>query len=128
VAVDDVHGTIDLKVGISYDGPLPVALVPEGPILTQTQRARLRDLGARVVRDGITGQDAVTALLMRCRRPTGRRGHRCVARGRPRPEVAVRLVLNLRDSYLPLQGPLGTGKTFTAANQILELTAASSAG
>ena len=35
VAVDDARGTIDLKVGAGYDGPLPAALVPDGPIATQ---------------------------------------------------------------------------------------------
>ena len=31
-AVDDEHGTIDLKIGNGYDGPLPAALVEGGPI------------------------------------------------------------------------------------------------
>ena len=62
--VDDEHGTIDLKIGKLYDGPLPAALVEDGPIGTQTQAQRLRDLGERVARDGLDGRDAATALLL----------------------------------------------------------------
>ena len=83
---------------------------------------RLRDLGDRVVREGVTGQDAGTALLLRLRPDDGGspagplRGD-----GEPVTDAAVRLVLALRGSYLPIQGPPGTGKTYTAALQILEL-------
>jgi uncharacterized protein len=122
VAIDDALGVIDLKIGAGYDGPLPVSLGPEGPIPTPAQRDRLRDLGARVVRDGVSGRDVATALLLRSRPADG------AALGEPlrradenTADAAVRLVLALRDSYLPIQGPPGTGKTFTAARQILEL-------
>ena len=122
VEVDDALGMIDLKIGARYDGPLPAALVPDGPIATPTQRARLRDLGARVVQDGVSGRDAATALLRRSR-PTdgGQYGEPLRSAGEATADAAVRLVLALGDSYLPIQGPPGTGKTFTAARQILEL-------
>jgi uncharacterized protein len=122
VAIDDALGVIDLKIGAGYDGPMPASLVPEGPIPTPNQRDRLRGLGARVVRDGVSGRDAATALLLRSRPADG------AAPGEPlrdasetTGDAAVRLVVALRNSYLPIQGPPGTGKTFTAARQILEL-------
>ena len=59
--VDDARGTIDLKMGSTYSGPWPAALVEAGPPRTWEQRDRLRDLGDRVVRDGIGGEDAATA-------------------------------------------------------------------
>ena len=74
------------------------------------------------MREGVTGQDAGTALLLRLRPDDGGglagplRGDGEAATG-----AAVRLVLALRGSYLPIQGPPGTGKTFTAVLQILEL-------
>ena len=124
VAIDDALGVIDLKIGAGYDGPLPVSLVPDGPIPTPTQRDRLRDLGARVVRDGVGGHDAATALLLRSRPADGAAlGEPLRNAGETTADAAVRLVLGLRDSYLPIQGPPGTGKTFTAARQILELIA-----
>jgi uncharacterized protein len=124
VAIDDALGVIDLKIGVGYDGPLPVSLVPEGPIRTPAQRDRLRDLGARVVRDGVSGRDAATALLLRSRPADGAlRGEPLRNAGETPAGAAVRLALAVRDSYLPIQGPPGTGKTFTAARQILELIA-----
>jgi len=122
VRIDDASGAIDLKIGVGYDGPLPVSLVPEGPIPAPAQRDRLRDLGARVVRDGVSGRDAATALLLRSRPADGATpGEPLRHAGETTGDAAVRLVLVLRDSYLPIQGPPGTGKTFTAARQIVEL-------
>jgi predicted RecB family nuclease len=120
--LDDEHGTIDLKVGQAYAGPWPAALVEDSPVGTKVLAERLRDLGDRVVREGATGQDAGTALLLRLR-PDGGGGPAGPLRGDGEPvtDAAVRLVLALRGSYLPIQGPPGTGKTFTAALQILEL-------
>jgi predicted RecB family nuclease len=129
--VDDAAGTIDLKVGSAYTGPWPAALVETGPPGTGEQQHRLRDLGDRVVRDGISGGDAATALLLR--RPPDGGGDPPDGGGGPAGSLradgetasaaAVRLAVSLRDSYLPMQGPPGTGKTYTAAEQILELIA-----
>ena len=76
VKIDDASGVIDLKIGAGYDGPLPASLVPEGPIPTPAQRDRLRDLGARVVRDGVErsrrGHGPAAAVSPRRRRHAGR--------------------------------------------------------
>jgi predicted RecB family nuclease len=119
-AVDDAAGTIDLKIGNTYGGSLPAGLVEGGPLSTTQLRERLRDLGARVVSEGIGGRDAATALLLR--RPPETEGP-AGAEGETAVEAAVRLAASLRGSYLPLQGPPGTGKTYTAAEQILALVA-----
>jgi predicted RecB family nuclease len=119
-AVDDANGTIELKIGNTYDGPLPAGLVEAGPIGTRELRERLRDLGDRVVREGVGGADAATALLLR--RPPSAAGP-LLAGGEAAAEGALRLAVSLRRSYLPLQGPPGTGKTYTAAEQILALVA-----
>ena len=119
-AVDDANGTIELKIGNTYNGPLPAGLVEAGPIGTRELRERLRDLGDRVVREGVGGTDAATALLLR--RPPSAAGP-LLADGETIAGAAVRLAVSLRRSYLPLQGPPGTGKTYTAAEQILALAA-----
>jgi predicted RecB family nuclease len=118
--VDDAAGTIDLKIGSAYDGPLPAALVEGGPIGTAQLRERLRDLGGRAVRDGVSGEDPATALLLR--RPPATGGS-WQAGGEAAAGAAIRLASMLRSSYLPLQGPPGTGKTHTAAEQVLALVA-----
>jgi uncharacterized protein len=122
-ALDDKHGTIDLKIGKDYSGPLPAALVEGGPVDTGTLEQRLRDLGGRVVRDGAAGRDAQTALLLRLRPAAGEGAGPLRGEGETATGAAVRLALALRDSYLPIQGPPGTGKTYTAAEQILALVA-----
>ena len=119
-AVDDAAGTIDLKIGKGYDGPLPAALVQGGPNPTTQLRERLRDLGDRVVREGVGGGDAATELLLR--RPPSAEGP-LLADGETVAGAAVRLAVSLRRSYLPLQGPPGAGKTYTGAEQILALVA-----
>jgi predicted RecB family nuclease len=122
--VDDARGTIDLKAGSTYSGPWPAALVEPGPPGTREQQQRLRDLGDRVVHDGIGDADATTALLLR--RPPDHGGDpsgSLRAEGETAAAAAVRLAVALRGSYLPMQGPPGTGKTYTAAEQILDLIA-----
>jgi hypothetical protein len=119
-AVDDAARTIDLKIGLAYDGPWPAALVEGGPIGTAQLRERLRDLGDRVVREGVDGGDAAAALLLR--RPPETGGPLVAGDEKP-VQAAVRLASLLRRSYLPLQGPPGTGKTYTGAEQILALVA-----
>jgi predicted RecB family nuclease len=119
-AVDDANGTIELKIGNGYDGPMPAGLVEAGPIGTRELRERLRDFGDRVVREGIGGMDAATALLLR--QPPEADGS-AGPEGETAAEAAIRLAVSLRRSYLPLQGPPGTGKTYTAAEQILALVA-----
>ncbi|HEX4258888.1 MAG TPA: AAA domain-containing protein, partial [Streptosporangiaceae bacterium] len=124
-AVDDELGTIDLKVGAKYDGPLPESLVEDSPVNTKVLATQLRNLGDRVVRQGVTGTNAATALLLRL--PPSGEGigpGPLRADGEPVAEAAARLVLALGGSYLPIQGPPGTGKTFTAARQILALVRA----
>jgi predicted RecB family nuclease len=121
-AVDDAAGVIDLKIGRDYSGPPPAGLVPGGPIDTRNQRDRLRDLGDRVLREGLGGGDPATALLLRLRPADGSAGP-LQGEGETAADAANRLALLLRGSYLPIQGPPGTGKTYTAAGQILRLIA-----
>jgi predicted RecB family nuclease len=124
-ALDDAAGTIELKIGAGYDGPLPAALIARGPVDAAELQDRLLELGDRVAREGAMGGDAATALLRRLRPGDGTAAAGPLrGAGETAAAAAVRLVTRLRGSYLPLQGPPGTGKTFTAAEQILELVAA----
>ena len=138
-SVDDASAEIVLKIGKDYDGPLPSALVQSGPPGTRLQAERMRDLGSRVLANGLSELDAATALLLRAR-PSGAGpagGGRVSADtsgrgisaqtlelrrvGESASEAAVRLSSELHGSYLPIQGPPGTGKTYTGAEQILAL-------
>jgi AAA domain/RNase_H superfamily len=117
-AVDDAHGTIDLKIASDFRGARPAALVQGGPVDTRTQAARLLELGQLVARGGLGRPGAATALLQRLRPHGSLRGE-----GEEAGDAVVRVALGLRDSYLPVQGPPGTGKTYTGARLVLELVA-----
>jgi predicted RecB family nuclease len=123
-SVDDGRSEIALRMSKDYDGPLPSALVQGGPPSTKLQAERMRDLGSRVLADGLTGLDAGTALLLR-RAPADASAEPVPLRSldESAQEAAVRIARALGNSYLPIQGPPGTGKTHTAAEQILALIA-----
>ena len=82
-----------------------------------------------MAREGVSGQDAATALLRRHPPSGGSVPAGGAAAGPLRAEgetasaAVARLAVSLRSSYLPMQGPPGTGKTYTAAEQILDLIA-----
>lgn len=128
-AIDLAAGTIDLKRGKTSKAPHPRALIPAGPIQTNAMRDALRRVADHVIANGIEGPGmyrAVRDLLLR--RPPRVRG---VAEGArlARPDEdgvssARRLALDLHDSYLPIQGPPGSGKTFTGARMVVRLLAA----
>jgi predicted RecB family nuclease len=122
--LDEEQGTIDLKIGIDSADPVPSDITEGGPVPTEALADRLRDLGRRVVQEGVRGADPATALLLR-RRPAGDGQSTGPLRrqGEGPDNAAVRLILSLRNSYLPIQGPPGTGKTYAAAKAILALTA-----
>jgi len=122
--LDNEHGSIDLKIGKNNVAPMPSALVEGGPVNTEVLADRLRDLGKRVVRDGLAGHDPATALLLG-RRPAGdfSGSGPLRAEGELSGDAGIRLIYGLHDSYLPIQGPPGTGKTYTGAQAILTLVA-----
>jgi uncharacterized protein len=121
-SIDDARGEIILKVGAAYEGQWPTALVQGGPPGTKLQAERMRDLGARVLADGLSALDAATTLLIR-RHPLGpaATGQPLRLPGETAPDAAIRLALSLANSYMPIQGPPGTGKTYSGADQILAL-------
>jgi predicted RecB family nuclease len=125
VAVDEELGTIDIKIG-NADAPLPTAVVEGGPINTKKLEARLSDLAVSVARSGFGVADAASALLLRLRPDTGEPEVTPLRHDEePASEAAQRIILGLTGSYLPIQGPPGSGKTFTAASAILGLVEAS---
>ncbi len=104
-SVDDAGGQIVLKMSKDYDGPLPSSLVQDGPPGTKLQAERMRDLGSRVLAEGLSGLDAATALLLR-HPPVGVSAETLPLRlaGESAQDAAVRLALSLGNSYLPIQG------------------------
>ncbi|HEV8545157.1 MAG TPA: TM0106 family RecB-like putative nuclease [Candidatus Limnocylindrales bacterium] len=127
--IDPAAGTIDLLRGRSRQGTHPAALIPSQPYDTKLQREALGKVADRVLAAGIEGPGPYRAvrelLLRRPPRIVGLpEGARIAGHGDDIVAVARRIGLALDQTVLPIQGPPGSGKTYTGARMIVELVAA----
>ncbi len=125
VGLDELNRTIDLKRGKKSDKPHPTALIPNDYIDSDKQVESLMRLASWIVDNGIANeakefQSARDALLHRAPRITGTTVEALSAAYSPL-EAAKELALALDSSILPIQGPPGSGKTYTGAHMILAL-------
>jgi uncharacterized protein len=129
VRLDSSRCVVHVKRGgVHVERGHPRYLIPAGPYRTAEQQRSLRALAASVIADGIDAPGthrAARDLLLR-RRPRLRDG---VATGPLRragedaQPAAVRVAASLDGGYLAIQGPPGSGKTYTAARIALHLVA-----
>ena len=117
-SLDLASGRIHLRRHRDADGqPLPAALIAGGPIRSDAQRRALIELAQDVATNGLAARDAARDLLLR--RPPRIRAH---PDGAPvqttRLDQQQAIVGALDNSYLFVQGPPGSGKTWTAARLI----------
>ena len=151
VALDEAERTIDLKRGRNSPVPHPTALVPLDAVNSQVLRGSLLRLGRDMASDGLTltAESARRAAFDLLRRVPPRL-ETAKPRASPlslfpredgaAPEDAValenlvapeeapldavrRIAPRLDRSVLPVQGPPGSGKTYTGARMILDLLA-----
>jgi uncharacterized protein len=105
VRVDDEQGTVTFRRAVALAAePLPKALIPPEPFPTWTQR----DAVLRFARS----MDSYSALVQ------------ILERRPPRARLDGTLeeaALSLDGSYLPVQGPPGSGKTWTGARMAIAL-------
>jgi uncharacterized protein len=108
VTVDDEHGLLTLRRSKDRAAePLPRALIPAQPIHDKEQREAL----ARFARRYLEGQASLAATAMLERRLP-----------RVRLDLApVDAVATIEDSYLFVQGPPGSGKTWQGAKMAVAL-------
>ncbi len=127
VALDDVNGTIDIKRGISSSAPHPTALIPKNIIRDPPQPGSLLRIGTWVAEHGISGpgpfQAARELLLRQPPRASLANLETLVDESQQMTEAARQLIGSLcpHASVLPLQGPPGSGKTYTGARMIAEV-------
>ena len=134
VAVDDDACTIDLKRGTTSQVPQPRALVPLEFVDDGVMRESLQGFARDVIEHGMCDANpcraAVDLLLARAPRiaasdaSSANRAGASLGRNLMRNDestldAARRLVLELDRSVLPIQGPPGAGKTYTAARMIV---------
>jgi predicted RecB family nuclease len=126
VAADPAAGTVDIKR--SAEGPHPEAIVPLNYIPTREHLANLVTIGEWVLGHGIdsAGPHRAARDLLLARPPrVGQRTDDELSRpGESDLTAARRLALALDHAALAIQGPPGSGKTFTGARMICTLLAA----
>ncbi len=128
VALDPLHGTLDLQWARRMERPHPTSLIPSGPITADAQKGALERVGEWVAANGIgaSGRYRAARRFLLGEGPVAGQapGAPLVRPGEPATAAARRLVLGLDQSVLPVQGPPGAGKTYVGAEMILELVAA----
>src|SRR5437868_6922606 len=128
VAIDPIAGWIELSRGVKSESPHATSLIPASPFGTKEQRDALMRLGQRVADYGFSGsgpyQAARDLLCLELPRIDGViEGAPLVHAGERAKDVALLLAPRLKNSYLAIQGPPGSGKTTIGAQMILDLVA-----
>jgi uncharacterized protein len=123
VSMDLKACTVAIKRGIR-SGPLPrkLSVTPEHPFNVTKLREALDRFGEAEAASSGTYSAARSLLLRELPRITGvRHGQPVVPAGPVSLKASIEAVGNLRDSYLLIQGPPGSGKTYTASHIIVEM-------
>ena len=128
LAVDGADGTIDLEWTGADEPAHPAGLVPLDTFQDGLHRAALLSLGEWVAGNGIDADGpwraAQDLLLGRAPRLGQEPGSPLREPGESELEAARRLAVALDRTTLAIQGPPGSGKTYTGARMILSLIAA----
>ncbi len=128
VEVDDQRGEIVLRFKRGWALQHPTALVPELVIETKELKGSLLRIGQAIAADQLAEDGAFRAARdLLTRRAPHVSGHPDGAdlrsANRSAVDAAYDLVTRLDRSYLAIQGPPGSGKTWAGARMILELVA-----
>jgi predicted RecB family nuclease len=125
IAIDHANGVVDIKkTKKSADVHPSTVYMWSAPLPTDTQAGALYRLGQFVATNGVDGSGPYRAgrdLLLR-RPPRLRDNEKLRQLASEKPEnTATRIALALQDSVFAIQGPPGSGKTYTGARMICEL-------
>ena len=124
VGIDDGACTIDLKRPLNSKALHPTALVAKDIFYTTTMRESLLRLGREVDEHGLGDANPYSSVADLLMRKPPRVGHiygdALSLPGEDTVSSAKRLAAKLDRSYLPIQGPPGAGKTFTASHVIVD--------
>jgi predicted RecB family nuclease len=124
--VDDAEGIVEICRGQAQrDKPLPRALIPGGPYRTAEQRAGIGRFADDVIGRGLEADGPYRALrdvlARRLPRTTARPfGSALQGEGFDLAEAKA-IAEGLDASYLFIQGPPGSGKTYNGAHLVLHL-------
>jgi predicted RecB family nuclease len=123
VALSEADGTLDLKRAKGSDTPHPQALIPFEYVNDEVLQASLLRIGRAVAEHGLARTvpcPSALDLLQATPPRTGQApGEALIRADELALDAALRLVAELDYSVLPIQGPPGAGKTYTAARMIV---------
>lgn len=121
ISLDGRRGAIELKSGRGVE--VATALVPPGPLPDGELRAALMRLGRSVIFRGIDGDGPYRAardlLLGLPPRLSPIQTGPLLTSGETPLDGCIRLGLSLERGCLPIQGPPGSGKSYTGARMIV---------
>ena len=130
-ALDESAGAIDLKRLRDAPVPHPTALVPLDLVNSRVLQESIGRLAQEAASRGFAPDSPRRAAFDLLRRTPPRFGSaarpdgaRLAAEGETPLDAVRRIAPRLDRSVLPVQGPPGSGKTFTGARMILDLLAA----
>jgi predicted RecB family nuclease len=127
IAIDDHNRTIDLKRGATSSVPHPTSLIPFDIVDSEVLRNSLLRVAYAVADNGMAGQgmfqSARDLLLRRGPRSLQEMAVPLIGADGCLTESARQLVRSLSSQpwVLPIQGPPGSGKTYSGARMIVEL-------
>ena len=123
VSIDESRCRLELKLGPSRQ-PLAdeIALIPPGPYDDRVQRAAIERY-AEVVIDGRESELTAVTSILRKDKPRLRDGAIIPPGPKDLLSATVDAIRRLDRSHLLIQGPPGSGKTFTSAHAIVDLLA-----
>jgi predicted RecB family nuclease len=128
VAIDFDERTVDIRKNGRSAEIHPASVFAHKVVRAPEQAEALRRLGEWVARHGVDAPGAYRAardlLLRRPPRLSGNAGDPLEREGEGGVRAARRLALALDHGTLAIQGPPGSGKTFTGARMILDLVRA----
>lgn len=122
----DAEGLVEIRrENKRSEEPLPTALIPSTFYGTEEQQSALRELARQIIEGGLegTGRFGAARAVLRRELPLTdavTSGDSLQRAGADLDET-TRLAAGLRDSYLFVQGPPGSGKTYTGAQLVLSL-------
>ncbi|MEP6636636.1 MAG: ATP-binding protein [Acidobacteriota bacterium] len=133
VEIDETNRTVDLKRGKKSEKPHPTALIADNYVSSKEQVMSLMRIAKWVAENRMQPEDSEA---QRSEDRPFQAARDCLPGEAPRLEgisipdgieelspleAAKRLALALDSSILPIQGPPGSGKTYTGAHMIVEL-------
>ncbi len=129
VSIDDERGLLELKTTASIDGARAIAeLIAPGPPDTKAQRGALARIARSFLADGLFEEYPATDDLLRNRDPrlssfgeAGAQRRRAIQPPLVNAKSISAAAAALRDSYLFIQGPPGSGKSTYGSQVICDL-------